>query len=93
MPDRFIARWRDSGASERAYYALFLTDLFGLLDTAHLNPTPAVAGPRPYTSACALAANLKQNRQSTVIRSLGVRKACAVGAYCCKPNSKANCNP
>lgn len=46
QPVDFIARWQNSGASERANYQLFLSELCGLIEVAPLQPAvPALIVP------------------------------------------------
>ncbi len=48
-PADFIARWQQSGASERANYALFLTELCDLLGVERPAPATDTAALNPYT--------------------------------------------
>jgi hypothetical protein len=46
--DTFITRWENSGAAERANYALFLTELCDLLQVPRPEPTSADAAKNTY---------------------------------------------
>ncbi len=48
-PDAFIARWEGSGASERANYQLFLSELCDLLGVPRPDPAKANAAGNAYT--------------------------------------------
>ncbi len=48
-PTTFIERWRASGASERANYALFLTELCDVLGVDHPDPASDASAENAYT--------------------------------------------
>jgi len=46
--DDFIKRWKDSGASERANYGTFLTELCDFLEVPQPNPTKSDVSKNAY---------------------------------------------
>lgn len=77
--ERFIARWRDSQAAERANYVSFLNELCDLLGVARPNPTTKTDARDDYVYERAVTFNDGEGATSTRFIDL-YKRGCFVKA-------------